>query len=106
MTNKVFGTRIKELSMQKLANEMGVSTSRVSIWENTGYVPNMNVLADLAKYFNVTTDYLLGNDSSEERSVETDRLSSIQRNLEKLSEGDLQKVEEILQMEFTDVFVS
>ena len=108
MTNEVFGSRIKELSMEKLARDMGVSRSRVSLWTNTGAVPRMNVLMDLAKYFNVTTDYLLGTDLDTERAslvkTEDSRLDSLQKCLGKLSDEDLEMAEDMLRNMFEGRF--
>ena len=68
MANQVFGIRVKELrekaglSMDQLATKLGVSKSRVNMWENSGTIPRGDVLIQLANYFKVSTDYLLGND--------------------------------------------
>jgi transcriptional regulator with XRE-family HTH domain len=108
MTNEIFGARIRELSMEKLARDMGVSRSRVSLWTNTGAVPRMNVLMDLAKYFNVTTDYLLGTDIDTERETEEEtedsRLGSLQRCLGRLSDQDLEMAEDMLRSMFEGRF--
>ena len=110
MANQIFGTRVKELrekaelSMEELAKKLGVTKSRVNMWENNGTVPRMNILIELAKYFNVTTDYLLGNDDDKEIDTENTKLSSLQRNLRKLNEEDLEKAEKMLKAVFVDVF--
>ena len=110
MGNKYFSTRIKELreknglSMEQLANQLNVTKSRVNMWENNGTVPRMNILIDLAKRFNVTTDYLLGNDNTANISIENAKLSSLQRNLGKLNEADLEKAEGMLKAVFMDIF--
>ena len=91
MANQFFSTRVKELrekaglSMDQLAKQLGITKSRVNMWENNGTVPRMNVLVELAKFFNVTTDYLLGNDDTSNLSLNNTRLSTLQRNLGKLS---------------------
>lgn len=62
----VFKTRLKELRQKKelgqteLANALGVSKGIISLWENGLREPSMNNLMQIAKYFNVTTDYLVG----------------------------------------------
>lgn len=110
MGNKVFSTRIKELrekkelSMDQLAKQLNVTKSRVNMWENNGTVPRMDVLINLAKYFKVTTDYLLGKDDESNVSVENSRLSSLQRNLGKLNAADLEKAEGMLKAVFFDIF--
>lgn len=110
MANRVFSVRIKELrenaglSMDQLALKLGITKSRINMWENNGTVPRMNVLVKLAQFFDVSTDFLLGNDSTDNISVENPRLSSLQRNLGKLSESDLEKAEGMLKAVFMDIF--
>ena len=110
MSNQVLSTRIKELrekaglSMDQLAKQLGVTKSRVNMWENNGTVPRMNILIQLAKFFDVSTDYLLGNDDAKNLSLEDARLSTLQRNLGKLSEKDLEKAEGMLKAVFMDIF--
>ena len=63
---KKFCERLKELRAEKgltqaqLASETGLSRSGIGFWENGERVPLATVVIVLAKYFNVTTDYLLG----------------------------------------------
>ena len=90
--------------MDQMAKQLGVTKSRINMWENNGTVPRMNVLVELAKFFSVTTDYLLGNDEAKNLSLENARLSSLQRNLGKLSEADLEKAEGMLKAVFMDIF--
>ena len=110
MSNQVLSTRIKELrekaglSMDQLAKQLGVTKSRVNMWENNGTVPRMNILIQLAKFFDVSTDYLLGNDDAKNLSLKNARLSTLQRNLGKLSEKDLEKAEGMLKAVFMDIF--
>ena len=90
--------------MDQMAKQLGVTKSRINMWENNGTVPRMNVLVKLAQFFSVTTDYLLGNDEAKNLSLENARLSSLQRNLGKLSEADLEKAEGMLKAVFMDIF--
>jgi len=61
-----FGSRLSELrknknlTMKDLANEIGVSRTTISRYENDSRQPSKEVLEVLADYFEVTTDYLLG----------------------------------------------
>ena len=110
MGNQYFSTRIKELreksglSMDQLATNLNVTKSRINMWENNGTIPRMNVLIDLARFFNVTTDYLLGNDDTANVSHCNAKLSSLQRNLGKLNEADLERAEGMLKAVFPDIF--
>ncbi|MDE7082883.1 MAG: helix-turn-helix domain-containing protein [Clostridia bacterium] len=50
----------KELSQQELAKELKVSQRSISSWETGFRQPDFETLSLIAKYFDVTTDYLLG----------------------------------------------
>ena len=61
-----FTERLKELRQEKglsqrqLAKETGISKSAIGFWETGERVPNAQAVVVLAKYFGVTSDYLLG----------------------------------------------
>lgn len=50
----------KNLSLVQLSKELGVSDVAICRWENKQRVPNIESLVLIAKYFGVSTDYLLG----------------------------------------------
>ncbi len=54
----------KNISQAKLANDLCVSVGCVGMWESTKQIPPANKLDQIANYFNVTVDYLLGRDTS------------------------------------------
>lgn len=47
------------LTQVELASALGVSKQCVSNWENDYIQPSIEMLIKIAKYFKVTTDYLL-----------------------------------------------
>ena len=49
----------KGVSVSKACIEMGLSRSIAAKWKNTRTNPSAEVLPKIAKYFGVTTDYLL-----------------------------------------------
>ena len=63
---KIFATRLKELrtekkiSLDKLGNLIGVSDTAILKWEQNKCEPTAVNIVQLAIYFNVSTDYLLG----------------------------------------------
>lgn len=65
-----FGTKIKELRLSKeysqaqIAYKLGVERSTVAHWESGKSTPNYDTLNSLAKLFSVTSDYLIGVNSS------------------------------------------
>lgn len=74
------------------------------MWENNGTIPRGEVLIQLARFFHVTTDYLLGNDDTSEVSKTNTKLNSLQRNLGKLNERELKQAEGMLKAVFMDIF--
>lgn len=62
----IIGQRIKELrneldiTQNKLADVLGVTQDSISLWENGKRVPDTQYIIVLAKFFDVTSDYILG----------------------------------------------
>lgn len=58
--------RLKELRIEKgltqteLSKATGLSQAALALWENGQRIPNALAIITLAKYFGVTSDYLLG----------------------------------------------
>ncbi len=110
MENNVFKKRIKKLrnnknlSMDALAEALNTKKSTISMWENNGVIPREEMLIKLSKFFNVSIDYLLGNEDMEGKTPDSKKLQYIQRNLEKMDEERLQKAETILKTVFNDIF--
>ena len=55
--------RVFNINQVELANKLCVIKQCVSNWENDNILPSVDMLIKLAKFFNVSTDYLLGLDS-------------------------------------------
>ena len=61
-----FGERLKELRLEKgltqteLAKSTGFTQPAIARWENALQIPNVETAIVFAKFFGVTTDYLLG----------------------------------------------
>ena len=64
--NSVFAKRLRELiestgvSQAELANSVSVTRQAINSYTLGNTVPNSDVLTDIAKYFDVSSDYLLG----------------------------------------------
>lgn len=69
----------KNLSQDKIAEELDVSSSLVSKWENNQSTPAPEMLEYIADYFDVSTDYLIGrtNDKRYYGSSEKNRIVNI-----------------------------
>ena len=63
---KIFQERIKELRKEKgllqkdLAKTLKTTNSSISDWEKGRSQPDLQTLANLARFFEVSVDYLLG----------------------------------------------
>lgn len=57
----LYQLRIEQgINQKDLAAELRVSTGTISNYENNVHFPNPEVLCQIAYYFHVSTDYLLG----------------------------------------------
>ena len=78
-----FKTRLKQLREEKrythsqVAAILGKSEGAIRSWEMGRSTPDFNVLIELAKHFNVTTDFILGMSEykSDEEKQNTIRIS-------------------------------
>lgn len=77
------------ISQVTLAKELGVTKQCVSNWENDNILPSIEMLIKIAKYFNVSTDYLL--DISPDNYIDVTGLNNIQIAHLKLIINDLKK---------------
>lgn len=68
MNNNYLGKTIKELrleegiSQRELGNRLNVCNQTVSFWESGQREPDLDTLLKISRYFQVSTDFLLGND--------------------------------------------
>ena len=110
MENNIFKVRFKKLrnnkkiSMDTLATELGTKKSTISMWENSDVIPREEMLIKISKYFNVSIDYLLGNEDMQGKTPDQKELHYLQRNLEKMDDEKLQKAKTILKAVFNDIF--
>lgn len=51
----------RKISQAELAKDFGVAQNTISQWENESRSLDKSTILKLANYFNVSTDYLLGN---------------------------------------------
>lgn len=75
--------KLKELrrkfnvSQQQLADVIGVSQQSINKYENHNVEPDIATLKAMANYFNVSIDYLVGYDKSEQSESANDELLRI-----------------------------
>ena len=71
----IFGDRLEQLRLkhnvtqQQLADYLGVNRTSIAGYETKGKHPDFDKLRLLADYFNVTCDYLIGQDDKESRDL-------------------------------------
>ena len=60
LSEKIKKLRLAQnISQVELGKSLGVSKQCISNWENDNILPSIEMLIKIAKYFNVSTDYLL-----------------------------------------------
>ena len=64
------------MSQVDLAEKLGVSKQSVSNWENDNIQPSIDMLLKISRTFNVSTDFLLGEDNH--RYIEVTKLTKSQ----------------------------
>jgi transcriptional regulator with XRE-family HTH domain len=64
----IFGERLRDLRARKflsktqLAQDLGITRQLVRLYESGETMPNITLFAEIADYFDVSADYLLGRD--------------------------------------------
>lgn len=78
----MFGERLKELRIQKnlsqkqLASILNVHKATISLYESDSRFPSIDILKTAARYFHVTTDYLL--EMNSDRTLDISNLTDEQ----------------------------
>lgn len=80
------------INQVELASKLGVTKQCVSNWENDNILPSIEMLIKLAKFFSVTTDYLL--DLNSDKTIDVSGLTDIQITHIKLIVQDLKTKQE------------
>lgn len=66
MNNNAFGKKLKDLrtenglTQRELGEKLGYCNQTVSFWESGRREPDLDALVAVAKFFDVSVDYLLG----------------------------------------------
>lgn len=85
--------RQKKLTQEQVANYLHVSTSTYGMWEQGRNEPDIKRLQELADFFSVTVDYLLGRESltsTQEQTVKDtiERLEELTQQLKNIFPQD------------------
>ena len=92
-----------KMSMNDVAEAVGVSKGSVNMWENNDVIPRNAVLLKLAKLYGVSIDTLLGYDEKTPNNTNP-KLNYIQRGLAELNDEELEKAEKMLKAVFEKAF--
>lgn len=84
--------------MSEFATELGVTKSRVNMWENKGVVPGEDVLREISKKYDISIDVLLTGSRSKEH--QDPLLQSIMQRLNSLDNKHLRQAEKLLSLVF------
>lgn len=71
----------KKVTQQDVANYLGITRPAYTAYEKGNRNPDYDLLNKLAKYFNVTTDYLLGSNSNEPDNSQKPELTPYQQEV-------------------------
>lgn len=86
--SKIFSKRLKELRMDRgikqaeLAREIVVSPSAIGMWEQGRREPDYDHLRRIARYFNVSIDFLLDDDTQFVHTADERALVAAYRELD------------------------
>lgn len=75
VTTKIFADRLLDLitetgkTIKQLSEEIGISSGSLSKYQNDGAVAGIDAVSKIAKYFNVSVDWLLGHSSTRSPSA-------------------------------------
>lgn len=90
------------ISCKKAAEDIGLSNSITTKWKKTGATPSGDTLQKIALYFNVSTDYLLGKDSTPDAAVKHDILDDVDvafyGEFRELTEDDKETVRDMVRI--------
>lgn len=92
-----FSERIKKLriknkyTQEQLAEKVGVTPTGVSYWESGKSIPNFDTLKKLSEIFNVSIDYLTGNEAEKNNNKDI-----LFRKIDKVDENQKELLMNIL----------
>ncbi|EGK10197.1 MAG: helix-turn-helix transcriptional regulator [Firmicutes bacterium] len=103
-----FGQRLKELRKKRkitqaeLAKVLGVDNTTISKWESNTYEPEMTAIKEIADFFNVSADYLLGrtNVPSQFETEAAHRTDDPMDDLPQQAREDIEKFKEFIRQKY------
>ena len=89
---------LNAISQKDFAKKLGVSQQTIASWENGRTEPSNDLLKDIADYFNVSTDYLLGRDISEDVKPLSNEQTKLLNNFESLGADGQNLLKELIEL--------
>ncbi len=80
--------RDNKTTAYKLSKAIGVSQSTIKNWID-GRMPDLTKAAKVSEYFNVTINYLLGNENDDKKDKPTDEVDELRAKLFSVIKGEL-----------------
>ena len=97
----------KGVSQQELAQVIGVHLTHVSRLENGHYMPSLDVLIKLTKYFDVSADYLINNEEENyEVEIKDKTIEERIRLIDKMDEDERQALLKVIDVMLTKTRIS
>ncbi len=86
VVNRLKDLRIsRQISQKDFAKRLGVSQQTVASWEVGRTEPANDALKNIADYFNVSTDYLLGRDDTSKNISLSDEQKNLLKDFDSLN---------------------
>ena len=94
----------KGLSQREMAKHLNISQGTYNNWENANTEPSISQLITLATFFDVTVDYLIGNDANDSVNLnksislfgENEKIIKLYNNLNKETQESILNILEHL----------
>lgn len=83
----------KELTQAELGEKLGISRNTIASWESNRRTPELETAKQLADFFNVSVDYLLGRTNIRKFDLDIDNIAAM-RSREMEGYNDLTKEEQ------------
>lgn len=109
--NAILHTRIKELceenniTIKSIEQRFGLGSSSISKWKHS--YPSADKIRDIAEFFGVSIDYLMGSSdirSQADQVIGDDAVVTLQRAFQKMSDADKEKSIQMLKIGFDYAF--
>lgn len=80
----------RNLTHEELAERLGIGVAQIWRYENDKTDPNTKTIATIARFFNVSADYLIGLTDNPKSNLRIDNLTATEREvLDALRRGDV-----------------